>query len=255
MDPLEKVLIPPPFRCTLSDGTELLVPVRISSRCRRLSLRSVKSGFELVIPPGIDPRLSYDFCSKNLDWIEKVRRKRAKFEATHPQQKKVLPAEIFFPFTGELFSVEYVPEDVVWAGVRRSGNRLIVSGKVASFEQGSAALRRWLIRYAEENLLPYAGAIAKNHGFSGITKFRTGIQKRSWGTCTRSGVITLNASLLFFTKHQAEYVILHEFCHLTELNHSSRFWNLLESVYPGAKEARESLKYAQQDLPVWLSAD
>ena len=248
---MEKILTPEPFRGILSDGSELIVPVRISPRCRRVSLRSGKNGFELVVPVGADPQFAYDFCSQNIAWIEKIRKKQSALQKSRPPKSPTLPTEIFFPFTGELFTVEYHPESVIWTGVRQEENRLIVSGKLDSLSNTFSALRKWLIRHAEETLLPYAGSIAENHGFSGITKYRTGLQKRSWGTCSRQGVVTLNASLLFFTKHLAEYVILHEFCHLKEMNHSEAFWMLLESVYPNAKEARQSLKFAQQYLPAW----
>ena len=150
--------------------------------------------------------------------------------------------------------MEYRSSDVVWTGVRLEENRIVVRGRT-DFSSASAGLKKWLIRHAEKKLLSHADEIARNHGFSGLTRLRSGIQRRSWGTCSRRGVVTLNALLLFFTKPLAEYVILHEFCHLTELNHSKRFWAILESVYPGAKEAREALKSAAELLPVWVQTD
>ena len=253
MAPLEEILTP--FKGILSDGTEILVPLRVSYRCKRIILRSTERGFELVLPPGISPETARDFCSQHLDWIEKIKQKQNLFSRRQAEQEKSLPDEIFLPFTGELFQVIYQPGDVSWSGARREANQIIVSGKTDLFEPAAAALRNWLIRYAGEILLPYAAEIAGNHGFSGVTKYRTGIQKNSWGTCTCKGVITLNAALLCFTKLLAEYVILHELCHLKELNHSPEFWRYLDSVCPGAKEYRESLKNARKDLPCWVLPD
>lgn len=252
MDPLEEILMTDCFYGTLQDGTQVTVPLRVSRRCKRLILRTIENGFEIVIPPHCSVQDASLFFYDNLDWIYRVLQKRKQMQQLHPVRAKVIPEEVFLSFTGERFSVEREPADVCWTGVRLEENRLIISGKTETYEQCSPALRKWLIRHAEETLLSHAQNIAENHGFDGLTKLRTGIQKRTWGTCSRAGVVTLNAALLFFTKALTEYVILHEFCHLTELNHSARFWAKLESVYPGAKEARDALKSAAELLPCWV---
>lgn len=245
--------MPDSFHGTLPDGTEITVSLRISKRCRRLILRSIGEGFEVVVPPGYPLALAERFFREHLSWIAGIIRKKRLYEAKHPPKEKVIPKEIFLPFTGEHFSVSCQMQDVCWTGVRMEQERLIISGQTGTYEQCAAALRKWLIRHAETTLLAHAADIAENHGFTGLTKLRTGLQKRSWGTCNRKGVVTLNAALLFFTKPLTEYVILHEFCHLTELNHSECFWAKLESVYPGTKEARDALKSASELLPVWVT--
>jgi predicted metal-dependent hydrolase len=249
---MEKILMSEPLHGILPDSTEISVPVRISSRCKRLILRAVGDRFELVVPPGCPTSAANSFFQDHLDWIARVIVKRQQYLQKHPKKPEVIPEELFLAFTGKRYTVIYQPAEVCWTGARLEENTLIVSGRVGTYKECTGALRQWLIRYAEQTLLPHALNIAENHGFSGLTKLRTGIQKNSWGTCNRKGIVTLNAALLFFTKPLTEYVILHEFCHLTELNHSARFWAKLESVYPGAKEARESLKQAALLLPDWI---
>ena len=237
----------------LSDGTEITVPVRRNPRCKRLILKTKGDGFEVVIPSFCPMRDAADFFHNHLAWIEKMIKKRKEYLLHHPPRKNTIPDEIFLSFTGEHFTVIREPADVCWTGARNVDDKLILSGQVGTYEQCAEALRNWLIRHAQTTLLTHAHDIAVNHGFTGLTKLRTGLQKRSWGTCNRKGTVTLNAALLFFTKPLAEYVILHEFCHLTELNHSERFWKKLESVYPGAKTARETLKLAAEHLPIWIA--
>ena len=251
MASLEKILMPE-FYGILQDGSRVSVPVRISSRCRRMILRSKGEGFEVVIPPGFPLQNAELFFQQNLEWIYRTVEKKKQFLRSHPVPEKVLPGEIFLTFTGETYFVQYQEKSIDGIHLSEDGNRLLLQGATGSFELCSRVLQKWLIRHAETTLLPYAGAIARNHGFDGLSKLRTGLQKRSWGTCNRKGTVSLNAALLFFTKSLTEYVILHEFCHLTELNHSGRFWAKLENVYPGAKEARESLKYASELLPAWV---
>lgn len=63
-----------------------------------------------------------------------------------------------------------------------------------------------------------------------------------WGSCTAHGVISLNWLLAFAPPHILDYVIAHETAHLIEMNHSPRFWRLVEQLYPDAKTARQWLK-------------
>ena len=65
--------------------------------------------------------------------------------------------------------------------------------------------------------------------------------KRYWGSCSPRGSITLNPALIKAPVHCVEYVLLHELCHLSEHNHSPRFYGLLDRHMPGWREAKEEL--------------
>ena len=57
--------------------------------------------------------------------------------------------------------------------------------------------------------------------------------KSEWGSCNAKGEIRLNWRLVQLPPALAEYVVAHEVAHLVELNHSTRFWSLVESLLPG----------------------
>lgn len=65
--------------------------------------------------------------------------------------------------------------------------------------------------------------------------------KARWGSCTPSGVITLNLKLMQVPKQYIDYVIVHELCHLIEHNHSKRFYLLLDNVMPDWRDRRREL--------------
>ncbi|MCF6276406.1 MAG: M48 family metallopeptidase [Candidatus Magasanikbacteria bacterium] len=67
-------------------------------------------------------------------------------------------------------------------------------------------------------------------------------QKSRWGSCSSKGSLNFNYRLLFLPEHLAEYIIVHELCHLVELNHSHRFWALVEQEIPDYKACRKELR-------------
>jgi predicted metal-dependent hydrolase len=63
-----------------------------------------------------------------------------------------------------------------------------------------------------------------------------------WGSCNHRGEIRLNWRLVQLPPELAEYVVAHEVAHLVELNHSPRFWALVESLLPGHAALRRELE-------------
>lgn len=63
-----------------------------------------------------------------------------------------------------------------------------------------------------------------------------------WGSCSHTGKMSFSTRLLFAPKEVQDYVIIHELCHLDELNHSKRFWNLVESFDSEYKQKEQWLK-------------
>ncbi len=65
--------------------------------------------------------------------------------------------------------------------------------------------------------------------------------RSEWGSCNRKGEIRLSWRLVHLPTALAQYVIAHEVAHLVELNHSPRFWALVETLFPGHAAARRAL--------------
>jgi len=64
----------------------------------------------------------------------------------------------------------------------------------------------------------------------------------NWGSCSSQGNVNLSTRLLFCPEEVIDYVIIHELAHLTELNHSPRFWKLVSDAMPNYKEQEKWLK-------------
>ena len=68
------------------------------------------------------------------------------------------------------------------------------------------------------------------------------------GSCSSSNNINLSLHLMRLPSRLIDYVIMHELTHILEKNHSSRFWDKLESFLPGAKNLDQELKNYQPEI-------
>lgn len=73
-------------------------------------------------------------------------------------------------------------------------------------------------------------------------------QKTRWGSCSSRGTLSFNYRLIFAPPQVLDYVVVHELCHLTHMNHSKDFWNKVASVMPEYKVYRLWLKEHGQEL-------
>ena len=67
-------------------------------------------------------------------------------------------------------------------------------------------------------------------------------QKTKWGSCSKKKNLNFNYKLLFLPEKLASYIIVHELCHLKEMNHSAKFWGLVSKTFPEYREMRRELK-------------
>ena len=67
-------------------------------------------------------------------------------------------------------------------------------------------------------------------------------QKTRWGSCSSRGTLSFNWKLMLAPPEILDYVIVHELCHLTHMNHSPAFWALVASVLPDYRERRRWLR-------------
>ncbi|HEX6138546.1 MAG TPA: SprT family zinc-dependent metalloprotease [Casimicrobiaceae bacterium] len=65
--------------------------------------------------------------------------------------------------------------------------------------------------------------------------------RSEWGSCNAKGEIRLNWRLVQLPPLLAEYVVAHEVAHIVELNHSARFWAVVEALLPGHAALRREL--------------
>ncbi len=82
---------------------------------------------------------------------------------------------------------------------------------------------------------------AKRYGFA-FRKISVRAQKSRWGSCSRTGNLSFNYKIAALPPRTADYIIVHELCHLAEMNHSKKFWDLVAREIPEHKALRKELR-------------
>ena len=105
-------------------------------------------------------------------------------------------------------------------------------------------------RYKEAARSYIPKRVAYYHEMTGGTYNRITIrdQKTRWGSCSSKGTLSFNWRLMLAPPAILDYVVVHELCHLTHMNHSPMFWQAVESVCPDYKIARKWLKEHGNEL-------
>jgi predicted metal-dependent hydrolase len=134
--------------------------------------------------------------------------------------------------------------------VRRDGGVLRVTTPVPSTcARVVALLLRWLRAQALAELAPRTALFAARLGRD-APFVRLSNAQRQWGLCTAEGEIRYSWRLVHLAPALGDYVIAHEVAHLLEMNHSKRFWQLVESLYPDWRDARARLEREGAGLPL-----
>ena len=103
------------------------------------------------------------------------------------------------------------------------------------------ALLRWFQVQAKEKIEKRLIELAKAYGFT-PQSFTLGNGQTLWGTCRSDGSIRINWRGIFLRPEVLDYLLIHELCHLREMNHSPRFWQEVAKYIPTWKELRKELK-------------
>lgn len=104
-----------------------------------------------------------------------------------------------------------------------------------------AALERRYIAAAKE-YLPKRAAYFQQFTGGSYNRISVRDQKTRWGSCSAKGTLSFNWRLMLAPPAIQDYVIIHELCHLTYMNHSKAFWEKVQSVCPDYRTARKWLK-------------
>jgi len=143
---------------------------------------------------------------------------------------------------GEPFKLEYQhPVRAAQQKIDTAEKIIRINGPVEDSSKLQAQLKKTLRLAAKPRLVELTGHLAEKTGLY-PSNVHVRDYKRKWGQCSSTKEITLNWRLLHLPTTLQSYVIVHELCHLQEMNHSVHFWRLVEHHCPDFRPLREELK-------------
>jgi predicted metal-dependent hydrolase len=227
--------------------------VRVSPHARDVSLRvTVDRGLEVVVPRGYDAALVPQILEHMQGWIrDALTRSEVNRRQINPEARWHLPTTIELPAINKAWQVVAKESERRSVSVREiSGGRLSIAGNLSDSRACRTALGRWLLRQANRDLIPQLEALSQELGLRyGRVYIR--LQRARWGSCSNRKAISLNAKLLLLSPALARSVMIHELCHLAEMNHSARFWSRVEQHDPHFRAHRKLLRDAWKSAPPW----
>ena len=147
------------------------------------------------------------------------------------------------PWLGSEHLIELQPG--VEAAILEDQRMLLPAPADASADMQLHCIQLGLDRLIDNLGLPYLrGRLALLNERTGLNGSALTLRfyKSRWGSCSHTGSLTLNRRLMLCRPDVIDYVIIHELCHLVHLNHSPRFWQLVEKHCPGWRRQRDWLK-------------
>ncbi len=99
-------------------------------------------------------------------------------------------------------------------------------------------------RYRESARKTITARVAYYHQQTGgqYTSITIRDQKSRWGSCSSRGTLSFNYRLIFAPAKVLDYVVVHELCHLTHMDHSKNFWNMVGQIMPDYKICKTWLR-------------
>ena len=203
-------------------------------RARRYTIR-VRDAYRdvvLTMPSRGNLADAHNFAQKNVAWIAS---KLAKL----PDVVPFANGEII-PFRGAPHQIAHRQgaRGTVWLEADETGNKLIcVAGSTSHISRRvTDFLKREAKKALAEASRAYAAKISVNIGKIGLRDSAS-----RWGSCSESGSLSYSWRLILAPEFVLDYLAAHEIAHRIELNHSDRFWSLLDSMTPDRRRAEAGL--------------
>ena len=208
--------------------SEIEYTVRRSARARRVRVNvHAHAEVEVVLPQRAPERAAAAAVRELRPWIER------RLGEAHEALARVAARAGTVPYLGDQLTLHAEPGRT---RVHRVGERLLVPDG-----DPRPALERWYRRAARAEIAPRLDEATDRAG-TPYSDLSIRAQRTRWASCSAEGSMSFNWRLLLAPGHVLDYVVWHEVCHLQILDHSPRFWALLERHWPDWREDREWLR-------------
>jgi len=202
--------------------------IRRSSRARRVRVAvDPQRGVEVILPQRAAAREAERAVVELRPWIDRRLREAEAARAAVAARGSTVP------YLGA--QLRLLPREGRTRVHRRGDDLLVPEG------DPSEALERWYRRMARDEIAPRLDAAVAALG-TPYTALTIRNQRTRWGSCSTTGAMSFNWRLLLAPEEVLDYVVWHEACHLLVMDHSPRFWALVERHVPGYRGPQRWLR-------------
>ena len=194
---------------------------------------------KVTVPYGVAESEIKRFLQSKINWIYK---KQQALQLVQDQRKITFSEGEIFQVYGEELQLKITEGR---GPVCRVENRLVVplpKGKDDPEKYIKAALVKWYkacaVEKIQERVVHYSALLNVKPKSLAIKNY-----KSRWGACSSKGALIFNWQIITFSQKHFDYVIAHELCHLKEMNHSKKFYSMLEQVGFKKKEIHNEMRY------------
>lgn len=204
----------------------------IRSKRKTLSL-TINENAELIIraPKRLSIEKIQDFINEKENWINRKKR------LIENQIKDVTSNHNKLLYLGNLFPInveQNASKELFFTGEEFIANSI-------EPDSLSLSIKKWYKNKFKEIALPRVAYFANKHNLM-VNQVRIKNQKTMWGSCSSKNNINLNYLLLMAPMGVIDYVIVHELVHTIHRNHSTDFWDSVESIMPEFQEHKRWLQ-------------
>ena len=237
------------FNLSLSDGQQYPYQIVHSKRAKYIRIKLSQQGnLSVTLPVFTKVDLAHEFIRSKKIWIEKNLLK------VTVQAINVLPQTLNLRLIEESWTVLYAEtQEFSKTDLKlkeQPGCTLELKGSSGNLSNSTIVaknLNQWCRKKAQKIFNKMLQEVAELHGFH-YQRLSIRAQKTRWGSCSHQKNINLNCKLLFMPEEVVKYVMIHELCHTIEMNHSSRFWSLVEECDPQYQSHKRELKSLGKEI-------
>ncbi|MBI5648660.1 MAG: M48 family metallopeptidase [Ignavibacteriae bacterium] len=213
------------------------------NRFVRLTI-TVGKGLRVSAPPRFPEREIPRIIHERAAWVLEKLDEFAKLERAIPRQRFTDGAPIMFLGRRHHLCIAQASNGAVHVRVRENTIHITLPAGVPAARRENMlrdVLLAWLKLQAQRIVLPRVEHYARQMR---VSPSRISIRRQNtrWGSCSAKGNVNLNQMLVMAPLAVLDYVIVHELAHLSELNHSSRFWAIVDRYCPERAKHQAWLK-------------
>jgi predicted metal-dependent hydrolase len=217
----------------------------VRSKRKSLSIQIKDDGQVIVRAPlRMSENMIHGAVEKHRSWIIS-RRDRIKQQLQENPPKEFIDGE-YYHYLGQQYQLKFVTGMLTGRVILRDS----IETAPAVPENVCTSIRKWYIEQAQAYIAQRLDTMSTAFDIQ-FNQMKITSAARRWGSCSSRKVLSFSWRLIMCPSEIVDYVIIHEMAHLLELNHSPRFWAVVEAMCPDYRIRQKWLKHNSSKFQIF----